>query len=262
MGLVHYKNGIQHSYFPPGGEFSLNSGLGLSEKKGYQGQEENFAPARFHYLYFILRRRLAQQNTGDLGGLWHRLPADTRLPDHSIWQHNGLVSALTSSFRLSKQNKASLMVFALTPVQDFIVRARKLRDYWSGSILLSWLAFEGIKAVIHELGADHILYPSLHGQPLIDNLLEDWQMDKKWLGENVDKAGVASFPNKLSSCQQGRWDLFWSAAEVVPDQFHCLELIGNYHFVDLQSWFRMNFHIKKEFHKNIPHRDAYRNLLK
>lgn len=173
------------------------SGQGLSEKKGYQGQEENFAPARFHYLYFILRRRLAQQNTGGLGGLWHRLPADTRLPDHSIWQHNGLVSALTSSFCLSKQNKASLMVFALTPVQDFVGRARKLRDYWSGSILLSWLAFEGIKAVIHELGADHILYPSLHGQPLIDGLLEEWQMDKAWLGKNEDKAGVASFPNKF-----------------------------------------------------------------
>ncbi len=173
------------------------SGQGLSEKKGYQGNEEHFAPARSHYLYFLLRRRLAQKNVGGLGGLWHRLPADTRLPDHSIWQHSGLVSALASSMKLSGQNQASLMVFALTPVQDFVGRARKLRDYWSGSIILSWLAFEGIKAIIQRFGADHIVYPSLHGQPLIDGLLREWGMEEEWLGGGEDKSGVASFPNKF-----------------------------------------------------------------
>lgn len=173
------------------------SGQGLSEKKGYQGNEEHFAPARFHYLYFLLRRRLAQKDIGGLGGLWHRLPADTRLPDHSIWQHSGLVSALASSMNLSGQNQASLMVFALTPVQDFVGRARKLRDYWSGSIILSWLAFEGIKAVIQRFGADHIVYPSLHGQPLIDGLLREWGMEEEWIGGGEDKSGVASFPNKF-----------------------------------------------------------------
>lgn len=173
------------------------SGQGLSEKEGYQGNEENFAPARFHYLFFLLRRRLAQKNIGSLGGLWHRLPADTRLPDHSIWQHSGLVSALASSMRLSKQNRASLMVFALTPVQDFVGRARKLRDYWSGSILLSWLAFEGIKAVIQRFGADHIVYPSLHGQPLIDGWLKELGMEEQWLDGGHEKSGVASFPNKF-----------------------------------------------------------------
>lgn len=176
---------------------TAGSGKGLSEKKSYQGKEDHFAPARFHYLYFLLRRRLAQKNIGSLGGLWHRLPADTRLPDHSIWQHSGLVSALASSMKLSDENKASLMVFALTPVQDFVGRARKLRDYWSGSVLLSWLAFEGIKAVIFRYGADHIVYPSLHGQPLIDGLLKEWGMDAEWFPNTQDKSGVASFPNKF-----------------------------------------------------------------
>jgi CRISPR-associated protein Cmr2 len=53
-----------------------------------------------------------------------------------------------------------LMVFSLTPVQGFITTARKLRDYWSGSILLSWLAFEGLRWVMENLGPDHVLYPS------------------------------------------------------------------------------------------------------
>lgn len=176
------------------GQFT--DGRGLSEKSRYKGDEAAFAPARFHYLFFLLRRRLAEKNIGGLGGLWHRMPADTRIPDHSIWQHSGLVSALASCFRLSDENQASLMVFNIAPVQDFIGRARKLRDYWAGSILLSWLAFEGIKAVIAELGADHILYPSLHGQPLIDDLLGDWQMEEL-LGKQRSSDGVASFPNKF-----------------------------------------------------------------
>ncbi len=172
------------------------SGKGLSERQEYKGAEAAFAPARFHYLYFMLRRRLAQKNVGGLGGLWHRLPADTRLPDHSIWQHCGLVSALASCEKLSEQNKASLMVYALTPVQDFVSRARKLRDYWSGSVILSWLAFEGIKAIIYRYGADHIIYPSLHGQPLVDELLQGWGMEKDWF-EKRTSDGIASFPNKF-----------------------------------------------------------------
>ena len=172
-------------------------GRGLSENPLYKGNEEAFAPARFHYLFFLLRRRLAERNIGGLGGLWYRMPADTRIPDHSIWQHSGLVSALASCYSLSDQNEASLMVFAVTPVQDFIGRARKLRDFWAGSLLLSWLAFEGIRAVIYQLGADHILYPSLHGQPLVDQMIgNDWEMDA-YLGPKMGSAGVASFPNKF-----------------------------------------------------------------
>jgi len=174
----------------------FTDGQGLSEKGLYKNREKAFSVARFHYLFFLLRERLAQENVGGLGGLWQRLPADTRLPDHSIWQHAGLVSALSSCFRLSGQEQASLMVFALTPVQDFVGRARKLRDYWTGSILLSWLAFEGIRAVIQELGPDHVLYPSLHGQPLIHDLLRRWQMDEL-LGPRPGSGASASFPNKF-----------------------------------------------------------------
>ncbi len=181
------------------------SGKGLSEFQDYRENEEAFAPARFFYLFFMLRRRLARKNIGGLGGLWHRLPADTRIPDHSVWQHSGLTSALASSVMLSEQNRASLMVYALTPVQDFVGRARKLRDSWSGSIILSWLAFEGIKAILQLYGPDHVLYPSLHDQPLMDNLLDEMGMGK-WIGKKRN-SGIASFPNKFvilvpASCEE------------------------------------------------------------
>ena len=179
-----------------------DSGKGISEDRQVRGKEEAFASRRFLYLYFLLRRRLNQENIGGLGALWERLPADTRLPDHSIWRHNGLVSALASCRDLSPKGQASILVFALTPVQDFIGRARKLRDFWTGSLILSWLVFEGIKAVMCYLGPDHMVYPSLHNQPLVD----DW-LRQNGLGEplaKLEKAGlaatsyeVASFPNKF-----------------------------------------------------------------
>jgi CRISPR-associated protein Cmr2 len=172
----------------------------LSEAPGFKGNPAALAAARFHYVHHALRERLARRNAGGLGGLWHRLPADTRIPDHSIWQHCSLVSALTSCFALSPRKGASLLVFALTPVQDFLSRARKLRDFWSGSLILSWLAFEGMRPVIYELGTDHIIYPSLIGQPLVNRLLDRecrfGLLPDGW-AEMRAKAGVASLPNKF-----------------------------------------------------------------
>jgi len=133
-----------------------------------------------------------------LGALWHRLPADTRFPDHSIWQHNALVSAIDSCFRLAgNPDNLGMMLFSITPVQGFIEKARKLRDYWTGSLLLSWLAFEGIRWVMENLGPDHILYPSLIDQPLINEYLKKtWKVDKdeSFLNQSSD---IASFPNKF-----------------------------------------------------------------
>ncbi|HHO48845.1 MAG TPA: type III-B CRISPR-associated protein Cas10/Cmr2 [Desulfobacteraceae bacterium] len=175
----------------------------------FAGKPDQFAAARFHYAHLLLRERLAADNAGGLGGLWYKIPADTRVPDHSVWQHCGLVSALTTCFAEPGQGQASLMVVALTPVQDFIGRARKLRDLWTGSVILSWLVFEGVRRLVHGLGADHILYPSLSGQPLTA-----WMLDNDLgLGDFVSKTtgddGVASFPNKfvclVPAGQEERW---------------------------------------------------------
>lgn len=160
-----------------------------------------FAAARFHYIHHALRFRLSAQNVGGLGALWHRLPADTRMPDHSIWQHCALVSALASCFDLAPKRQAAIMVFAFSPVQDFISRARKLRDHWSASLLLSWLAFEGLRQVTHDLGSDHVLYPSLVDQPLIKwTLHRECGLDRIGsLGDEWAKVltGAASLPNKF-----------------------------------------------------------------
>ena len=143
----------------------------------FKGDEYQFAVARFLYTHLILRFKLAENNVGGLGAFWHRVPADSRFPDHSIWQHNALCSAICSCIELAENDsEIGMMVFSITPVQQFISKARKLRDYWTGSVVLSWLAFEGMRWVIENLGPDHILYPSLIDQPLVNvvkHLLED-----------------------------------------------------------------------------------------
>lgn len=170
--------------------------------------EEEKAKEIFNYLFFAFNKQLRKNDIGELGPYWDILPADTRMPDHPMWHHFGMTSAIYSSLERnendSKEN-LSLVVYSITPVQDFIGKARKLRDYWTGSVILSYLAFSGITAVMENLGPDHILYPSLQNQSLV----EDWLVNKnkglKDLLEEKDilqqlnkkSQSIASFPNKF-----------------------------------------------------------------
>jgi len=183
-------------------------GGGYSAK--FTNQHEKFVKARFIYTHLALRFKLAQENIAGLGALWHKLPADSRIPDHSIWHHNALVSALVSCMNPdgiaitgdaqfdNKTDNVGIMIFTITPVQSFIGKARKLRDYWTGSIVLSWLAFEGIRWAIENLGPDHILYPSLLDQPLIiEYLKQHWKIDENDLPTLQQVNDIATFPNKV-----------------------------------------------------------------
>jgi len=165
---------------------------------------EKEAQKAYNYLFFALRRRLCTQNIGKLGALWNIIPADTRMPDHPLWHHLGMVSAIGSSIQSDSNKETALVVFSITPVQSFIMKARKLRDYWTGSVLLSYLSFTGITQVMEELGPDHVVYPSLQNQSLVDT----WLNKKYNLGQYLqdtadiellkkDSKGIASFPNKF-----------------------------------------------------------------
>ena len=57
----------------------------------------------------------------------------------------------------------AILSFKLGPVQPFIEAARTLRDLWSGSYLLSWLAAHGIKA--------------LHGRPGVTWITPDTELE-------------------------------------------------------------------------------------
>lgn len=111
-----------------------------------------------------------------LGVLWHLLPADTRIPDHSIWDHLDLTSAFAGAFAADPNGDAALLTLSIGPVQSFIAAARTTSDLWAGSHLLSRLSWEAMRPVCEQLGPDAILFPRLRGIPQVDLWLWD-QMD-------------------------------------------------------------------------------------
>lgn len=127
-------------------------------------------------------------------------PADTRLPDHPIWLHNSVTSALQGC-----DGKPAFLMLQLGPVQEFIAQARSTRDLWSGSYLLSWLVAHAIKAVTDTCGPDAVIYPFLRAQPLFDLLHRDiyekipFGTDTMWtrLKQHEREMLVPNFPNKF-----------------------------------------------------------------
>lgn len=61
-------------------------------------------------------------------------------------------------------NKKTLH-FNFTPVQSFVAQARRTRDLWAGSYLLSWLSGQAMVAI--QKGKGEILMPSIEGDQLI-----------------------------------------------------------------------------------------------
>jgi len=114
-----------------------------------------------------------EDDFGKLGALWRLLPADTRVPDHSIWDHLDLTSAFAGAFAADPDGEVALLALSIGPVQPFIAAARSTSDLWAGSHLLARLAWEAIRPVCEQLGPDAILFPRLRGVPQVDLWLRD-----------------------------------------------------------------------------------------
>lgn len=150
----------------------------------------------------------------EIGELWRMLPADTRVPDHTIWAHLDIVSALAGAMHGAEpDNGLALLSVSFGPVQGFIAQARSTSDLWAGSHLLSSLAWEGLKVVCEELGPDAVLFPHLRGSAAVDRWLletvpahrrEAWQqrfedIEAEWLKSATDSNPLfaATLPNKF-----------------------------------------------------------------
>ncbi|MBA4417605.1 MAG: type III-B CRISPR-associated protein Cas10/Cmr2 [Syntrophus sp. (in: bacteria)] len=147
--------------------------------------------SKFYNIFEGLKQRLSIQEP-DLCSIWSKIPADTRIPDHSIWHHNAMVSALATC-----KNEPYFFVFSLGPVQGFISEARKLRDLWVGSMVLSYLAWAGIRVICDTFGPDHIVYPSLSGQPFFFEHIQDKKLSEIFEDITSEQQRIASFPNKF-----------------------------------------------------------------
>ena len=146
------------------------------------------------------------EDNGMLGTLWPLLPADTRVPDHSIWDHLDLTSAFAGAFAADADGEVALLTLALGPVQSFIEAARSTSDLWAGSHLLARLAWEAMKPLCQALGPDAILFPRLRGVPQVDlwlrdecGLPADWFADCEWAQGATDANPLfaAALPNRF-----------------------------------------------------------------
>ena len=139
----------------------------------------------------------------DVGVLWNMLPADTRSPDHSIWEHLKLTSAFAGAMAAGEGGPALLLV-SFGPVQGFISQARSVSDLWAGSHLLSRIAWEGMRLVCERFGPDAVLFPDLHGVAVTDLWLKgelgSWHGDEPEWAERTDDTNplfAAALPNRF-----------------------------------------------------------------
>ena len=153
--------------------------------------EDNAHKSKYFTLIEGLKHNLSAKESY-LYGIWNKIPADTRIPDHSIWHHDSLVSALATC-----KNEPYFFVFSLGPVQGFISEARKLRDLWAGSMVLSYLAWVGIRFICDTFGPDHIVYPSLSGQPFFYEYIRENMLSEIPEVITTEQKRIASFPNKF-----------------------------------------------------------------
>ena len=146
--------------------------------------------------YFLLWRFLPEKYP-----LGYILPADTRIPDHSIWDHLDVTSAIYSCLK----GGLSLFSIKLLGVQEFISHSRKLSDLWASSHIFSTVIFEGIKVIVDKLGPDVIIYPQLRENPMLDFAsfkgeegdftLFDEARKRGLKVKNKEKILIANFPN-------------------------------------------------------------------
>jgi len=130
------------------------------------------------------------------------MPAETRIPDGSLWSHTSMTAALAGSlagYTTAHKSHPYLASFTFSPIQELIKASRKMRDFWAGSWVLHYLSAKICWTLAVKYGPDALLYPSLYAQPLIDTwLLEKYPDFEEWIPQpDANKLLTAGFPNVI-----------------------------------------------------------------
>ncbi|HPB10090.1 MAG TPA: type III-B CRISPR-associated protein Cas10/Cmr2 [Kiritimatiellia bacterium] len=172
----------------------------------------------WHERFFLYWRRW-QENATALANnqALAFLPADTRIPDHTIWNHMSVASALAPCVG-GLDVRPELLLFQFGPVQEFIAQARSTRDLWSGSYLISWLVAHALKAVTDEIGPDTVIFPSLRGNGIFDALHKDLFYATPW--KQGDQGGTQTTWERLIADKGGNAKVAdWLLTPTLPNRF-------------------------------------------
>ncbi len=179
-------------------EENLQEIIDFIEKKGFEEAlfmfgfnpeviKEFFDNDDWKKTYFLLWRFLPEKYH-----VGYFLPADTRIPDHSIWDHLDVTAAIKSCLYW---DSVSLFSLKIPAVQEFISYSRKLSDLWASSYIFSLLLYEAIKVIVNDLGPDVIIYPQLRDNPLFDHYLSHKLKVKGLERVYKEKLKIANLPN-------------------------------------------------------------------
>lgn len=152
----------------------------------------------FLTLWRSLPEQIARKDTTGLAPFWNLMPADPRVPTHTIWDRASIASALASTVDERGQFRPATLIFTVASVQDWMAASRRTQDLWMGSFLLSYLCWEGIRVIAEECGPDCVLSPSLRGQPLVDLWLTERSVSVSKAPSQLEKM-VAGFPNVVTA---------------------------------------------------------------
>ena len=207
-----------------------------AQVQGWAGADGDSLKRDYLQLYRILPDRLIQQ--GENGALWSLLPADTRIPDHSIWDHIKLTCALNYMLYepdpedkkrawLPPPREPWLVRFSLGPVGRFIEQARTGRDLWTASYLLSDLMWQAIQVVVERYGPDCIVYPDLRGNPRADHWLVTHhellpEENPNSLAATIPNAFVALLPRGEADYLQALESLVEEASKAIHERWESL----------------------------------------
>ena len=105
--------------------------------------------------------------------------------------------------------------FTIAPCRSFVGQARRTRDFWTGSYLLSYLMAHALKAVLElpSFEFDDIIFPYVEDDPLLDAV-----MGKRIPEYSQPNDCVASLPNRFSAVCQDPALAGGRAAEAVREK--------------------------------------------
>ncbi len=237
--LLHPLSG-QHRFVPVGdGELSLEKTSSAQTRAvAFIAQSTSDPKQRF----LLLWRFLPDQLKKELPLPWELLPADPSMPAYAIMDHARVASAIAASLP-----RPATLLFSIGPVQGFIATARKTRDLWMGSFLLSYLTWSAIRVIAGALGPDHVLYPSLLGQPLADHWLQQEIQTPEGLLHQRDpeRMRLATLPNRFMA--------------IVPAD-EAEKLAREAESAVREEWKRLADAVWREMKKKVENLDAARSI--
>lgn len=184
----------------------------------------------FLTMWRTLLPALREHGPSAVAPYWSVLPADTRIPDHGVFQHLTVTSAFAGMESVDDDlyTDATFLLVTLGPAQAFIQQARKTQDLYWGSALLSRLTWTAMEPVVEQHGPDAVFFPDLYGQPLVDDWLQTIHDISLPSDHRAADTTVPTLPNRFFAVvetgdQEARADLLEEIETAVYERLDTLQ---------------------------------------